>query len=197
MPAREALRRAELVAVGAALERQGLVRGGEGNFSCRLDGEVILLTPRGARKGRLAPAGLLRVELGQPLPTQVSSEAALHVEVYRRLAWVGAVVHAHPPATLALSCAWSAQPVPEAAMLAEGVALLEGGVGVVPPFPPGSHQLAAAVAAVLGTSPVAVLVGHGAVAVGSTPMAALERLEILELLARLELARRGPTPFSP
>lgn len=189
----EARQRAELVAVGAALERQGLVRGGEGNLSCRLDGGWVLLTPRGVRKGRLAGAALLRASLDEPLPPAASSEAALHLEVYRRVPAAGAIVHAHPPAVLALSLGWPDNPAPDVSLLPEGEAVL-GAVAVVPALAPGSRELAAAAAAALASAPAAVMLHHGAVATGQTPQQALERLELLELLARLELVQRGRFP---
>lgn len=186
----ESRRCAELVAVGAALERQGLVRGLEGNLSCRLNGSQVVLTPRGVRKGRLVSSALLRVSLDEPLPPTASSEAALHLEVYRRLPATGAVVHAHPPAVLALSLAWPANPAPDPFLLPEGKAVL-GAVGVIPALPPGSRELALAAAATLAAAPAAVMLHHGAVATGATPGQALERLELMELLALLELVRRG------
>jgi len=189
----EARQRAELVAVGAALERQGLVRGGEGNLSCRLEGGWVVLTPRGARKGRLAAAALLRVSLDEPLPSLASSEAALHLEVYRRVPGAGAIVHAHPPAVLALSLGWPDTPAPDVSLLPEGEAVL-GPVGVIPALAPGSRELAVAAAATLASTPVAVMLHHGAVATGQNPQQALERLELLDLLARLELVRRGRYP---
>ncbi len=190
MDLEEALRRAELVAVGAALERQGLLRGREGNLSCRLADGSILVTPRGVVKGRLACSRLLRFALDAPLPPEASSEAAMHVEVYRRVASIGAIVHAHPPAVLALTLAWPSDPAPDPSLLAEGEVVLAA-VGVIPPLPPGSRELASAAAATLTGTPVAVMLHHGAVAVAPTPLQALERMELLELLARAELLRRG------
>lgn len=190
MIAGEAQRRAELVAVGAALERQGLLRGREGNLSCRLPDGSVLVTPRGVVKGRLACAALVRLWLDQPLPPQASSEVAMHVEVYRRIEHIGAIVHAHPPAVLALSLAFPSDPAPDPSLLAEGEALLAA-VGVIPPHPPASRELASAAAATLAVTPVAVMLHHGAVAVAERPLAALARIELLELLARVELLRRG------
>lgn len=192
----EARRRADLVAVGAALERQGLLRGREGNLSCRLDDGTLLVTPRGVPKGRLACSSLVRVTLDGQLSPAASSEVAMHVEVYRRVVGIGAIVHAHPPAVLALTLAWPADPAPDASLLAEGEAVLAA-VGVIPPLAPGSQELAAAAAATLAGTPVAVMLHHGAVAAAQTPQQALERMELLELLARVELIRRGRASALP
>lgn len=190
MIAEEAQRRAELVAVGAALERQGLLRGREGNLSCRLHDGTVLVTPRGVPKGRLACSSLVCLGLDGALPLDASSEVGMHVEVYRRVASIKAIVHAHPPAVLALTLAWPCDPAPDPSLLAEGEVLLAA-VGVIPPHPPGSRELAAAAAATLTGTPVAVMLHHGAVAVAEGPLQALERMELLELLARVELLRRG------
>lgn len=190
----EARRRAELVAAGAALERQGLLRGREGNLSCRLDDGRILLTPRGVPKGRLALVSLLRLTLGEPPPETASSEAPMHLEIFRRLEHVRAIVHAHPPAVLALSLMRPTNPVPSPTLLTGGEAVLRA-VEAIPALAPGSQALARAAAEALAKAPVAVMVHHGAVAVGETPLDALARLELLELLARLELLRSGQLAF--
>ena len=192
----EARRRADLVSVGASLERQGLLRGREGNLSCRLDDGAALVTPRGVPKGRMACSSLVRVALDGPLPPEASSEVAMHLEVYGRVPDVGAIVHAHPPAVLALSLTWPADPAPDVSLLAEGEALLAV-VGVIPPFSPGSMELAVAAAATLAGTPAAVMLHHGAVAAARTPQQALERMELLELLARVELIRRGRSVATP
>jgi L-fuculose-phosphate aldolase len=192
LPTREAWLRAELAAAGAALERGGLVRGREGNLSGRLDARRILITPRGARKGRLAPGDMLLLELDAPLPADASSEARMHVEAYHRLPSATALVHAHPPAVLELTVRRQEAPLADPFRLTEAAAVL-GCVALVPAQAPGGEALAAACAEALASAPVAVMLGHGALAVGDSPLEALERLELLELLARLELAEHGRT----
>ncbi len=175
--------RLDLVAAGARLAGAGLILPGEGNLSVRLDDE-LLLTPRGADKGRLRPVDLVAVAWpGGVLPPEASTEAELHLEVYRRLPEVRAVVHAHPPRVLALAARGR---MPRWDLLAEGREVL-GGVGWVGVLPPGSHELAEGAAGVLGVMPACVLEAHGAVTTGRDLAEALFRMLLLERLADLTL----------
>lgn len=176
-----------MVAVGSALSRRGLIRGREGNLSCRLDDGVILLTPRGAYKGRLSGSDLVRCTPGQPPPPGASSEAKTHLEVYRRCPGVRAIIHAHPPAVLALS-ALGRVPSPE--LLLEGKALVPR-VELVPAITAGSGELADACGRAVQLAPAVVLLEHGALCAGDDLWQALDRVEVLELLASIELARSG------
>jgi len=182
----EALRRAELVAVGATLARRGLIRHGEGNVSCRLDGRSFLVTPRGTDKGRLAGPNLVLCDLDASLPPAASSEALLHRETYRLCPDVQAIVHAHPSNVLALD---SRGVLPDLGGLPEGE-MLVGKIARVAVLPPGSQDLAENCARALRRAPVAVLARHGLVAVGGSLGEALARVEAVELLAQIALARR-------
>lgn len=180
----EALRRAELVAAGAVLARRGLVRGREGNLSCRIGSGAVLLTPRGADKGRLTGADLVLGALDGAPPAAASSEALAHYAVYRACPDVQALVHAHPPGVLALAASgW----VPDPHALEEGLALVPR-VELVPAAAPGSEDLAAACADALRRAPAAVLLGHGVFCAGNDLAQAVERVEVLELLAGVALA---------
>lgn len=187
MAAERALRLA-LVAAGARLSAAGLILPGEGNLSVRLDSERCLVTPAGCDKGRLR-ATLLVVQpvAAAPVPG-ASMETRLHVAVYRARPDVGAIVHAHPRAVLALAARGSA---PDPALLLEGEALL-GPVGRVETAAPGSPELAHRVAAALTQRDACVLDRHGVVAVAAGLELALLRVELLERLAELTLAGRLP-----
>jgi len=183
----EARIRAEIVATGAALARRGLVRGPEGNISCRLGDGACLITPRSADKGRLSAAALIKVRLDGDDSDTASSELAIHAAVYAAAPEVTAVVHAHPASILALS---QRGETPEPDLLLEGEALV-GRVATVPAWAPGSEQLAEACADAVRLATVVVLARHGALAVGRSLREALLRLEIVELAAALALAGRG------
>jgi len=178
----------ELIAAGARLAEAGLILPGEGNLSTRLDAESCLITPAGADKGRLRAVDFLALALrldGSPVPTGASSEAGVHIAIYRRHAEVGAVLHAHPPRVQAL--AGRGLP-PECGLLVEGTELL-GTAAWVEPCPPGSRALEEAVVAALEQAPACVLARHGALVVGRTVREALLRLLLLERLAELTLER--------
>jgi ribulose-5-phosphate 4-epimerase/fuculose-1-phosphate aldolase len=109
-----------------------------------------------------------------------------------------AVVHAHLPASMALT---SAGEIPDPALLPE-TALLLPRVPYVAAGEMGSEELAARIAAAFATGDppagVVLLERHGAYAVGPDARIAVDRLELLEVLCRtwrdallLRAARNG------
>ncbi len=192
MPARhdDGGARAALVAACRRLDRRGLVAGSAGNLSLRLASGDLLITPTGGCLAELEPAEavLLSVPDGGVLGgARPSMEAGLHLGVYRRRADVGAVVHAHPLAVVALSLAGvTLSPV----FLPESVLVL-GRVAEVGAHPPGSPELAGAVAAALEEHDAVVLERHGAVTVGRDLTHAVDRMECLDFTARALLAARS------
>jgi L-fuculose-phosphate aldolase len=179
----EARRRAELVAAGALLARRGLIRGPEGNLSCRLDGRSILITPCGLDKGRLHGAELLRCDLESSPPPGSSSEAAIHFAAYAAAPALAALIHAHPPRLLGLDARGG---LPDVELLIESRHLV-GRIVRVPPLEPGSRELAEACRSALLEAPVAVLTRHGVLASGASVAEALLRVELVELLAAMTL----------
>lgn len=183
----------ELVAAGARLGSTGLILPGEGNLSvlARKGREaIVLITPRGVDKARMTPAGMIQIPWdeqargGWPrlvLPDGASTETRMHLAIYAELPGTCAVVHAHPPQTLALA---GAGLLPDCTVLEEGTQLL-GAVSWVPSVDPGSLRLAQEVATALLDAPVCVLERHGAVTSGTTLEEALRRMFLLERLAGL------------
>lgn len=182
--------RAEIVAAGATLARLGLVRGGEGNVSARVDGEHCLVTPAGRSKGRLAGAELVLCRIDAEPAAGASSEALAHLLTYRRCPEVAALVHAHPPAVLALATRGA---IPDPGLLREG-GLLVPRVARVPALAPGTRELAEECALAMSRAPAAVMARHGAITSGGTLREALQRMEVLELLAQTALAAHGGRP---
>ena len=206
----ERLREA-LVTAGRRLGARGLISAGEGNVSVRLDDTTLLITPAGRRKDELRPSDIVVVPLraadagatdsAAPGP-RPSSDIAIHRAVYEARADVIAVVHAHLPASMALTLAGE---VPDPAALPETAMLLPR-LPLVPFATPGSPELAAGVATALTTGPeplagAVLLERHGAVAVGGVPEVeagagagiaralasvdqAVDRLELIEVLCR-------------
>lgn len=177
--------RLELVAAGARLSAAGLLLPGEGNLSRRSGAGGVLITPRGADKGRLAARDLVRVALDAHRPAAgVSTELRMHLAVYRRRFDIAAVIHAHPRATLALA---ALRRIPRVDLLEEGE-LLVGDVALVDFAPSGSADLAEAVASALETAPACVIERHGAVTVAAEVELAVRRILLLERLSELTLA---------
>jgi L-fuculose-phosphate aldolase len=177
---------------GRRLRSGGLIAGAEGNLSARLDDDRLLVSPTGRRKDALAPLDLVEVRLGHderagrsPSGLAPTSDLAIHLAVYQARPDIAAVVHAHLPASMALTLAGE---IPDPAALPE-TALLLPRVPFVPFGEMGSDELAARVASALSAEPeplpwVVLLERHGAVAVGSDVDSAVDRLELLEVLCR-------------
>jgi L-fuculose-phosphate aldolase len=177
--------RGAIVEVCGRLHAEGLITATEGNVSCR-DGDTILITGGGLRKGELTSSAIVRCELdGRALEGDLkpSSELPLHLGVYAARPDVGAIVHAHPPYATAFAVAGIPLDQP---ILAEAVLLL-GPVPVVPYEAPSTEALAHAVAEAALRADALLLANHGAVTLGDTLARALERMETLEHLARVSL----------
>ncbi len=104
----EARLRRDLVEVCRRLHERRLIGAGEGNVSCRLGRDRLLVTPSGASKGYLRPADLVVVDLagekvrGRGRP---STELLMHLAAYAARPDAGAVVHAHPLTAVAFTVA--------------------------------------------------------------------------------------------
>jgi L-fuculose-phosphate aldolase len=181
-----------LLDAGRRLGARGLIAASEGNLSVRLDADRILVTPAGRRKDELVADDLVVVWLdhadrdhrsrnGQA-PT---SDLAIHLAVYGARPDIGAMAHAHLPASMALTLAGEApepDTLPEMTILLPRLPFVAFGI-------PGSADLAARVATALadGPEPLATAVlleRHGAIAVGADPVQAVDRLELVEVLCR-------------
>ncbi len=168
------------------LYEEGLVTGSEGNLSVRC-GEHFLITPSSRIKKFLKQDEFAVVELsGRVISGRPSSEYLLHREVYVRREDAGAVVHAHPPCVLALQLKgfdFKEFPLPEAE-------LFLGTVKVVEWFPPGTKELAEAVAEAALEAKVLILERHGTVTFGRDLEEAANLSLILEKVCRITLLSR-------
>lgn len=175
--------REEMVAIGRKMADRGLVSGTDGNLSVRLPDGLILTTPTGRRKGELRPEELVVVDgdgrvIGPGAP---SSELPLHLRVYAERPDVRAVVHAHPPYTTAFAVARRAVP---AAVLPE-VLLTIGEVALAPYGTPSTDEVPDRLAPLLADHDCFVMMNHGALCLGPDLQTAYNRLETLELAARV------------
>jgi L-fuculose-phosphate aldolase len=181
-----------LIRAGRRLGTRGLISAGEGNLSVRLDADRLLVTPSGRRKDELEADDLVVVWLGHaeretlsPSGLRPTSDLAIHLAVHDARPDVGAVAHAHLPASLALTLA---NELPDPAALPE-TALLLPRLPFVPLAVPGSAELAGYVVSALTEMPeplatAVLLERHGAIALGADPAEAVDRLELVEVLCR-------------
>ena len=171
--------RAAVVAAGARLAAAGLVVGGAGNISVRVEDRLVM-TARGSRLAALRPEELLVTDLdGRVLEGggRASSETPLHCAAYAETG-AAAVVHTHPR-----FCSVVSTLVSEIDGIHYAVALFGGSVRVAGYATFGSPELAANVAAALRGRRGALMRNHGAVTVGDDLEGAVELTETLEWLA--------------
>jgi ribulose-5-phosphate 4-epimerase/fuculose-1-phosphate aldolase len=192
--------RRSLVAIGRRLAASGLAHGTSGNASIRV-GDVVLLTPTGARLGALSDGDIAAVRLADGSPAvsapagtspAATKEQPLHLAAYAARPDIAAVLHTHSPWATAIACL-----PPDADGNAELPAFTPysvmrlGAVPVAPYATPGSTELAAGVGPRVAVSDVVLLANHGPVALGADPDAAADLLDELEAAARLTLTLRG------
>ena len=183
---------AAIIAAGRRLGARGLISASEGNLSLRLDPERLLITPSGRRKDELEPDDLVVTRIGHDERAarsrsglEPSSDLAIHLAVHAARPDIAAVVHAHLPASMALTLAGE---VPDPTALPETAFHLPR-LPFVPFGEMGSAELAERIAAAFVDGPeplpgAVVLERHGAVAVGSDLVTAVDRLELVEVLCR-------------
>jgi L-fuculose-phosphate aldolase len=181
-----------IVAAGRRLGARGLISAGEGNLSVRLDAGRVAMSPSGRRKDELTDDDIVIVPIGagardarSASGREPSSDIAIHLALYAARPDIGAVVHAHLPASMALTLGGE---VPDTDALPETAVHIPR-LPFVPFGEMGSDELAARIASALTEGPepfadVALLERHGAVAVGPDPDTAVDRLELVEVLCR-------------
>ena len=184
MPRKEVALKHEIVRAMSLLYQKGLITPMGGNASGRLhDSNHFWITPSALLKCDLRIRDLVKVTTNGKISLgglNPSTETPLHLRIYQSREDVSAVIHAHSPATLGATLAGiEIKPVtPESV-------LFVGEVPVVEFETPGSEDLADRSVKALKSHQVAVMQNHGVVAVGRNMLEALNRLEIVELTARI------------
>ncbi len=191
----------ELVRICGKLARKGLIAATDGNVSCRVAENRLLITRSGVAKGEISVSDLLTVDgqgnvlFGEGRP---SSEIRLHLLVYARRPDVRAVVHAHPAMLTALTLAgveFDARVLPE-------VWLSIGPVPTAGYATPSTEEVPASVAPFVAEHQAILLERHGSLTLGKTLEEAYQRLEKLEhaaqtlFYARL-LSGKNAVPLGP
>jgi L-fuculose-phosphate aldolase len=170
----------ELEKYGKKVHSAGLVIGTGGNISLRL-GDALFIKKGACRMDGTGEESFIRTSLSELKSGKVagtSSETPLHLSCYKADGRIGAVVHAHPPYSIAAAektgrletisyefdCVLGERPVP-----------------VVDFLEPGSRGLGEAVARHIGEGAAAVLLRkHGTVSVGADLEQAFLRALALE-----------------
>jgi L-fuculose-phosphate aldolase len=163
---------------------KNLIVATDGNISFKVSDKEIWITPSGVSKGFMTPQGLICVDInGNKIcgSSKASSEIKLHLNIYKKLDWVNAVIHAHP--TFCSIFAVCNKPL-DKKYLTEAVVSL-GDVPVTQFALPSTDELALSCDPYLKDYKALLLANHGAVVWDKTLESALYKLETLEHTARI------------
>jgi L-fuculose-phosphate aldolase len=178
------------LAVCRRMYERGLVIAREGNVSCRIGPDRILITPAGRGKAFLKTQDLVVVDRagrqrgGRLAP---STELRVHLAVYEEQPDAQAVVHGHPPTATGFAVAG----IPLADCVLPEVIATVGSVPIASYGTPATDELADSVRPLLRAGRRALLLkNHGALATGADLEEAFDRLEMIEQFAKIVLTAR-------
>jgi L-fuculose-phosphate aldolase len=189
------------IEIAYRLHWSGILAGTQGSLSQRFeeggrtdDGEMVypgcwLVTARGTHKATLGPADfcLMSAEGEVMAGDEPSLDWEMHLGVYRFRPEVHAVIHAQPAYCTALAVAGVALP---GDMLVDLAVDIAREIPLVPFAVPGTPALGQALQTYLGHAHAALLEQDGAIALGSEPHQAADRMERLERAAQVYVAAR-------
>lgn len=99
--------RSVLTDLGRRSYERAYVAANDGNISCRISADTILITPSGVSKGYMTDDMMVKVSLDGRVLTEgkPSSEMKMHLRIYREDPEIHGVTHLHPPFATAFSAA--------------------------------------------------------------------------------------------
>ena len=183
--------RVAIVEFGLRMQSERLAYWTSGNLSVRVagDDDLVAMSPTSLPYDEVRPDDVPLVRLdgtvvdGARRPT---SELPLHTLLYQRRPEIGAVVHTHSPAAMAMAgLDWTLPPFLTGLVEATG-----GGVACAPYARPGSPALADAVEAALAGRGCCFLRHHGLLAIGATLPLAFRAATVTEGAADAYLRAR-------
>ncbi len=185
---RESEIKAQIVEAGRRLYQWRFIAAGDGNISVR-QGEYLYFTPTGMCKGFLKPEDIVKTDLEGHRVEGIrspSSEALMHLEVYRLRPDVAAVVHAHPPHATGYAVAGLAL---DKALLPE-VILTMGCIPLAEYSTPTTQEVVVAIRSLIPDHDALLLSNHGAVTYGNDLETAYFRMETLEHFAHISIVAK-------
>jgi len=165
--------------------QKNFVAANDGNISCKISEDVILITPAGVSKGFMTEDMLVKIRLDGVVLSQSSwepsSEVKMHLRLYNENTDIMGVTHAHPPVSTSFAIAGICL---DKAIYPEALVNL----GVVPCIhyeTPGSQGVPDSIAPYCKGYNALLLANHGALTWGRSLMEAFFRLESLEHYAMI------------
>jgi len=173
--------------VGAArrLYEKNILAATDGNISSRESSSQILITPSGRQKAFLQPEEIILHNINDKLPKhKVSSELAMHLQVYKSCPKASFVIHAHPPSAIAWTIAFPKLKNLPYDILPELI-LAVGSIPFVPYARPGTEDMAKNIIPYLPHNRALILTRHGALSWGESMDEAINGMERIEHTAHI------------
>jgi len=177
----------DMIRWGKLLFERRLISGWGGNLSCRLGKNGFVITGQHAPLGFLTAKDLVRIRAdGKPVKKseRASSETPMHLAVYAGTD-AQAIVHVHPPMVLAFSLTHDSF-----APLSYEEKYTIGKVPIIPQDTPTVTKPEPVVEA-LKYNPIAIIKGHGTVAIGKTLQEGFLYTDLLEEAVHCQFFQNG------
>ena len=175
----------EIISIAKYLHSKGMLAAADGNVSCRVGEDRILITPSGCSKAQVRVEQMALVGLdGTVYQGKPSSELKMHLTVYNNCPKAKAVVHAHPP----IAIAWSIFDPKLKQLPGECLSELILACGAIPIVPfafPGTQDMGDYLLKFLPQYRVMILARHGGLTWGESLAEAHRGMERLEHTAQV------------
>jgi L-fuculose-phosphate aldolase len=176
----------DICEIGRRIYAKGFAAANDGNITVRIGENEILCTPTMHCKGFLKPEDISTIDMtGKQIAgvKKRSSEALLHLEIYRQRPDIKSVVHCHPPHACAFAIA--REPIPQC-ILPE-VEVFLGDVPITRYETPGGQAFADTIQPFVKKTNIILLANHGTVSYGTDVERAYWWTEILDAYCRMLL----------
>lgn len=175
--------------IGRRIYNRQFAAANDGNITVRVGDNEVLCTPTMHCKGFLKPDDIALIDMeGNQISGRKkrSSEALLHLEIYRQRPEIRSVVHCHPPHATAFAIA--REPIPQCVL--PEVEVFLGDVPITKYETPGGQAFADTIVPFVKNSNVVILANHGTVSYGETVEQAYWWTEILDSYCRMLMLAR-------
>jgi L-fuculose-phosphate aldolase len=174
----------DICEIGRRLYSKGFAAANDGNISVRISENEVLCTPTMHSKGFLKPDDICTIDMtGKQIAGRKkrSSEALLHLEIYKQRSDIKSVVHCHPPHATAFAVA--REPIPQCVL--PEVEVFLGDVPITRYETPGGQEFADTIIPFVHQCNVMILANHGTVSFGEDVEKAYWWTEILDAYCRI------------
>ncbi|NIL99183.1 MAG: class II aldolase/adducin family protein [Planctomycetales bacterium] len=180
----------EICDIGRRIYARNFAAANDGNITYRLSENEVLCTPTLHCKGFLQPEDICLIDMeGKQLAgiKKRSSEALLHLQIYKERSDIKSIVHCHPPHATAFAIA--REPIPQCVL--PEVEVFLGDVPITKYETPGGQAFADTIIPVVKKTNVIILANHGTISYGETVERAYWWTEILDSYCYMLLMARN------